>query len=185
MLGPDPSGPIILDKNPNFGMIELWQGTALIQQHDSGVKGGFMLTRDKIIETANRDWAEFYQCEASLFSKPGSRMVVSERMKGMGRVSIRFIGNHAMISIDEDVREQVEKILAEATAGLSLGMEHFLTFFGNEQIQVNSVTLANLVAEDEIIKPQPPDSRYQLRKLTEADSGKMEKLRSTGDGTQP
>lgn len=135
-----------------------------------------MLTRDKIIETANRDWAEFYQCKASLFSKPGSHMVISERMKGTGRVSIRFIGSHAMISIDEDVREQVEKILAEAPAGLSLGMEHSLTYFGNETIQVNSVTLANLVAEDEIIKPQPPDSRYQLRKLTEADSGKLEKL---------
>ena len=44
-----------------------------------------MLTRDKIIKTANKDWAEFYQCEASLFSKPGSRMVISERMKGMAR----------------------------------------------------------------------------------------------------
>lgn len=135
-----------------------------------------MLTKDKIIETANRDWAEFYQCEASLFSTPGSRMVISERMKGTGRVSIRFIGSHAMISIDEDVREQVEKILAEAPAGLSLGMEHFITYFGNDQIQVDSVTLANLVAEDQIIRPQAPDSRYQLRKLTEADSGKMEKL---------
>ena len=44
-----------------------------------------MLTREKIIETANRVWAEFYQCEASLFSKPGSRVVVSERIKGMAR----------------------------------------------------------------------------------------------------
>lgn len=135
-----------------------------------------MFTSEKIIKTANKDWAEFYKCETSLFNEPGSHVHISERMKGTGRVSIRFIGTRSMISIDEEVKEKVENILAEAPVGLTIGMEHFITYFGNEKIKVNSITAANLVAEDKIISPETPDSRYELRKLTEADAGKLEKL---------
>ena len=138
-----------------------------------------MFTWEKIIRTANKDWAEFYKCDISLFKEPGSHVAISERMKGTGRVSIRFVGSHAMMSIDEEVKSKVEKIMAEAPADLPLGMDHFITYFGNEDIKVNSVTAANLVAEDEIVKPDTPESRYVLRKLTEEDAGKLAKLCST------
>jgi len=138
-----------------------------------------MKTRKNIKEIANKDWAEFYNCKPEFFEEQGTYIYISKRLKDLNSVSIKHIGKKTMMGIDENIKDKVDELISICPESLNINLEHFITFYENKNISVESITNAYYVAEDELIKPKRLNNKFNIRKLTLDDKIYLKKLLKT------
>lgn len=138
-----------------------------------------MIKREELIEISNNDWAKFYNCKPELFKERGSFVYDSENAVDSDSIGIRHIGNHSFVAVDPEIRKDIEDFISILPKDISLNLEHFVTFFGNKKIFIESVTSAYMLTQDEIIQPSNLDDRFSIRRLELNDKEDLLSLNKT------
>ena len=129
-----------------------------------------MTTDAAFDRTVRRIWAEYFGADVTATERPGTSIIVRDRLAGMGAVHIWNIGLRAFAEVDPELAGPLARLIAELGPDARLSARGLPDAWG----PAGAALIFHLRPDDLIRRtPEPP---LTLRRLTPEDAGLVQAL---------
>ena len=131
-------------------------------------------TREKFEQKIKEDWTAYFESDPRAFEKSGSSYLKREHY-AEGRMIIAHAGSRTFVQYHPGVERRIVAFAKLCPPNLALTADHFLSYFGNQQIRVECLDYLYYLYPADLNLP-PLAELYSLRKLTKEDQPLLAEL---------
>lgn len=125
--------------------------------------------------TIYQNWMGYFGCPVETAQRSGTTLLPESKYDGDKVIALWYIGKHTLVQLDPAYFPQLEKLVKELPANISLSGEQIEAAWGKDALLTREDEALNYLFPQNLpdYLPKPP---FELRQLSEADEKAMSTL---------